>query len=72
MVSENIPKLIDSLTEILYGERGSAKYDRTVANSYKTLVDSGMTKEQAFELTQQYMNLAGMIGKAIGKRRESK
>jgi len=69
VVSEKIPKLIESLTDILYGEKSSAKYGKAVASFYKSLVESGMTNEQAYELTQQYMsslNLAGLIGNAIG------
>ncbi|MCK4443020.1 MAG: hypothetical protein KAW09_00645 [Thermoplasmata archaeon] len=69
VVSKEIPKLIEGLTEILYGEESSAKYGKAIASFYKSLIDSGMTNEQAFELTQQYMsslNLAGMIGDAIG------
>jgi hypothetical protein len=70
VVSEKIPKLIENLTDILYGEKESAKYGKAVARFYKELVDAGLTNEQAFELTQQYMsslNLAGMIGKAMGE-----
>lgn len=70
VVSEKIPKLIESLTDILYGEKESAKYGKAVATFYKELVDAGLTNEQAYELTQQYMsslNLAGMIGKAMGE-----
>ena len=69
VVSEKIPKLIENLTDILYGEKSSAKFGKAVATFYKELVDSGMTKEQAYELTQQYMsslNLSGLIGEAVG------
>ncbi len=73
VVSEKIPKLIESLTDILYGEKSSAKYGKAVASFYTSLVESGMTNEQAYELTQQYMsslNLAGLIGQAIGGERK--
>lgn len=69
VVSEKIPKLIENLTDILYGEKSSAKFGKAVATFYKELVDSGMTKDQAYELTQQYMsslNLSGLIGDAVG------
>lgn len=69
VVSEKIPKLIENLTDILYGEKSSAKFGKAVASFYKELVDSGMTKDQAYELTQQYMsslNLSGLIGEAVG------
>lgn len=68
VVSKEIPKLIESLTDVLYGEKSSAKYGKAISSFYKSLIDSGMTSEQAFELTQQYMsslNLAGLIGDAI-------
>jgi hypothetical protein len=68
VVSEKIPKLIENLTDILYGEKSSAKFGKAVASFYKELVDSGMTKD-AYELTQQYMsslNLSGLIGEAVG------
>lgn len=69
VVSEKIPKLIENLTDILYGEKSSAKFGKAVASFYKELVESGMTKDQAYELTQQYMsslNLSGLIGDAVG------
>jgi hypothetical protein len=69
VVSEKIPKLIENLTDILYGEKSSAKFGKAVASFYKELVESGMTKDQAYELTQQYMsslNLSGLIGEAVG------
>lgn len=68
VVSKEIPKLIESLTDVLYGEKSSAKYGKAISSFYKSLIDSGMTSEQAFELTQQYMsslNLAGLIGDAM-------
>ncbi len=69
--SEKIPALLNSLTDTIYGKDASAKFGAAVANFYRTLKDSGMTDEQAFKLTEQYMsslNLGGIIGKAIGHR----
>ena len=73
MVSEKIPALLNSLTDSIYGKDASAKFGTAVANFYKTLKDSGMTDEQAFKLTEQYMsslNLAGTLAKAISHRDE--
>ena len=73
MVSEKIPALLNSLTDSIYGKEASAKFGTAVANFYKTLKDSGMTDEQAFKLTEQYMsslNLAGTLAKAISHRDE--
>lgn len=75
VASEKIPALLNSLTDVLYGKDSSGKYGQAVAGFYKTLKDSGMTDEQAFELTRQYMsslNLGKIIGDAVGSRsRES-
>jgi len=71
--SEKVPTLLNSLTDAIYGKDASAKFGAAVADFYKTLKGSGMTDEQAFKLTEQYMsslNLGGMIAKAVGKRRE--
>ena len=69
VVAEKVPALLNSLADVLYGKGQAAKYGEAVAGFYKALKDSGMTDEQAYELTKQYMsamNLGGMIGKAMG------
>ena len=74
VVSEKVPALLSSLADVLYGKEQGAKYGQAVSGFYKSLKDAGMTDEQAYELTKQYMsamNLGGMIGQAIrgsGKR----
>ena len=71
--SDKLPGLLDSLTDAFYGKDASAKFGSAVADFYKTLKASGMTDDQAFKLTEQYMssmNLSGIFGKALGKHRE--
>jgi len=71
--SEKLPALLNSLTDSIYGKDASAKFGTAVADFYRTLKESGMTDEQAFKLTEQYMsslNLGGLFAKAFGKRRE--
>ena len=68
---DKIPAILNSLTDSIYGKDASAKFGTAVANFYRTLKDSGMTDEQAFKLTEQYMsslNLGGIISKAVGHR----
>jgi hypothetical protein len=75
VVSEKIPALLNSLTDVLYGKEQATKFAQAVAGFYKALKDSGMTDDQAYELTQAYMsnlNLAGMIGQAIGGEKKVK
>lgn len=70
---DKIPALLNSLTDSIYGKDASAKFGAAVANFYQTLKNSGMTDEQAFKLTEQYMsslNLGGIIAKAISHRGE--
>lgn len=71
---DKIPALLNSLTDSIYGKEASAKFGTAVSNFYKTLKESGMTDEQAFKLTEQYMsslNLGNMISKAFSRRGES-
>ena len=71
--SEKLPALLNSLTDSIYGKDASAKFGTAVADFYRTLKESGMTDEQAFRLTEQYMsslNLGGLFAKAFGKRGE--
>lgn len=75
VVSEKIPALLNSLTDVLYGKDQAMKYAQAVAGFYKALKESGMTDDQAFALTETYMsnlNLAGMIGDAMGGKRKMK
>jgi len=68
VVSEKIPALLNSLTDVLYGTQQAEKYGKAVAGFYKNLKDSGMTDDQAFELTKKYMaamSFPEMIGDAI-------
>lgn len=55
-LSETVPGLLENLTKVLYGEKESAEFGRAVANFYKALTDAGMTSDQAFRLTRDYMS----------------
>ena len=55
-LSETVPGLLESLSKVLYGEKESAEFGKAVANFYKSLVDAGMSSDQAFRLTRDYMS----------------
>jgi hypothetical protein len=55
-VSEKIPELLESLGDVLYSKDNAAKYADAIASFYKSLLDAGMSQEQAFELTEKYMS----------------
>lgn len=70
-MSEKIPALLNNLTDVLYGKGAAEKYAQAVSGFYKTLKDSGMSDEQAFRLTEQYMSslsLGQVIGNAFAGR----
>ena len=72
LFSDRLPGLLNSLTDVVYGKDASAKFSAAVADFYARLKESGMTDEQAFTLTEQYMsplNLGGMIANAARQHR---
>jgi hypothetical protein len=67
--SENIPDLLTKITDVLYGVQQGEKFGQSVAGFFKALRDAGMTNEQAFALTKEYMSnmsLGGMMKNMIG------
>jgi hypothetical protein len=65
VLGEEVPSLLEKLTKILYGVKESEDFGKAVGNFYKALKDAGMSNEQAFQLTQEYMGNLN-IGKAFG------
>jgi hypothetical protein len=65
VVSEKLPDLLKTLSDILYGPKNAKQYAEAAATFYKELKASGMSEEQAFELTRQYLSTLN-IGKMIG------
>jgi hypothetical protein len=52
---------------VLYGAQEGEEYGKAVANFYKALKDAGMSNEEAFALTKEYMgnlNIANIVGGA--------
>ncbi len=71
-VSEKIPELLGSLTDVLYSKENAEKYGAAVAHFYKSMIEAGMAPEQAFELTQRYMSSLSplaSLAKVIGERK---
>ena len=66
VVSEKIPGLLKELSSLLYSPTNAKQYATAAATFYKELRNAGMTDEQAFELTSQYLSTLN-IGKVIGK-----
>jgi len=64
VVSEKVPGLLRELSDILYSPEQAKKFGVSIATFYKELKDAGMTDEEAFQLTQQYMSTLN-IGKMM-------
>jgi hypothetical protein len=64
VLSDAVPELLEKITKVLYGAQEGEKFGMSVAAFYKALVAAGMSNEQAFALTKEYMNnisLGGMM-----------
>ena len=56
VISETVPELLDKITKVLYDAQEGEKMGKAVAAFYTALVESGMSKDQAFALTKDYMS----------------
>lgn len=64
VIGESVPELLDKITKILYSAAEGERFGQSVAAFYKSLVAAGMSKDQAFTLTREYMSnvsLGGML-----------
>jgi hypothetical protein len=64
VIGDSVPELLDKITKILYSAAEGERFGQSVAAFYKSLVEAGMSKDQAFTLTKEYMNnvsLGGML-----------
>ncbi len=74
VLSDSVPELLEKITKVLYDAQEGAKFGTAVASFYKALKDAGMTNEQAFELTREYMSnasLGGMLKGVVGGARRN-
>ena len=73
VVSKKIPGLLQDLSNILYGPKSAKQFANAAATFYKELKAAGMTDEQAFELTSQYLSTLniGKMMRGFGKHSEN-
>jgi hypothetical protein len=60
---------LNDITEALFSPEKAEKFGESVAKFYKSMIESGMKPDQAFELTQKFMDSSspgGLIAKAVG------
>ena len=54
-LQETIPDLISGIMEAIYNAEDSEKLAKSTTKFYKELVNAGMDKDQAYELTREYL-----------------
>jgi hypothetical protein len=68
VVSSEIPKLLESISNMMYKSENAENFGKSIATFYSQLKAAGMDDKQAYELTQKYMtnfSLGGMIGQVL-------
>jgi hypothetical protein len=62
IMSEQLPKLLEAVTKVLYNATEGEKFGQSVAGFYKSLKAAGMSNVEAFELTKEYMSTLSLGG----------
>lgn len=62
VVGEKAPDLLRKLSDVLYGPDQARKYGKAAALFYRELKGTGMSDEEVFQLTKQYMASLNMGG----------
>jgi hypothetical protein len=71
ILTEQVPRLLESMTKVLYGAEEGERFGQSVAAFYKSLRSAGMTNQEAFELTKEYMStlsLGGLLKMIVGSQ----
>ena len=67
-VSTEIPKLLESIGKVFSNPENANQIGKAVAQFYKELIAAGMTSQQAYDLTKEYMSsfsLGGLISSGL-------
>ena len=77
VLSDSVPELLGNVTKVLYEGKSGEEFGKAVAGFYQAMISAGMSKEQAFSLTKEYMSnlsigglLKGITSGATGIRGE--
>lgn len=61
-LKETVPDLIKGIVDALYSAQNAEDFGKQVANFYKSMIDAGMDKKEAFALTKQFMDSRDIVG----------
>ena len=69
-LKETVSQLIKSIVDTVYSSQNAEEFGKQVANFYKEMVNAGMNKEKAYELTKKFMesrDIAGVLNKILAQ-----
>ena len=69
-LKETVPEIIKGIVDAIYSGTSAEEFGKQVANFYKSMVDVGMDKEEAYELTKKFMesrDISGVIKKILSE-----
>ena len=67
-VSTEIPKLLEAIGKVFSNPENANQIGKAVAQFYKELIAAGMTPDQAYQMTKDYMasfSLGGLISSGL-------
>jgi hypothetical protein len=68
VVSTEIPKLLESISNTIYNSTNAENFGKSVAAFYKQMKEAGMDDKQAYDLTEKFManfSIGGMVSKVF-------
>ncbi len=69
---DTVPAIIRGIVEAVYSAQDAEDFGKQVAGFYKAMIDAGMSNEQAFQLTKEFMesrDVTGIIKKILSEGR---
>ncbi len=61
-LKNTVPDIIKGIVDALYSGQNADEFGKQVAGFYKSMIDAGMDKKEAFELTKEFMESRDVTG----------
>ncbi len=69
-LKETVPELIKGIVDALYSGQNAEEFGKQVAGFYKSMIDAGMDKSEAYELTRKFMesrDISSLLKKVLSE-----
>ena len=69
-LKETVPGIIRGIVDAIYSGNSAEEFGKQVANFYKSMIDAGMDKKEAYELTKEFMesrDISGIVKKILSQ-----